>query len=244
MGFLSDVKTDQRPAADDNESQARQRARRRLIGAGVLLAAGVIGFPLLFETKPRPVSADVPAVQASRDRSVAAASPARVVERAPPASTGAVAASAVPAASAPATAATRAPDARVEIAIPPAAAVDAKRAAQDKDKDKDKEKAEPERAARDQAKTPPTTPTSDRFVVQVGAYASDAGVRDVRSRLERVGLKSYTQIVRSGGASSTRVRVGPYASRQEAERAVEKARSIGLKANIVPQTQGKAPQAR
>jgi len=39
---------------------ARTRARRRLIGALVLLVAGVIGFPLLFETQPRPLPADTP----------------------------------------------------------------------------------------------------------------------------------------------------------------------------------------
>ena len=39
---------------------ARTRARRRLIGALVLLAAGVVGFPLLFETQPRPLPVDTP----------------------------------------------------------------------------------------------------------------------------------------------------------------------------------------
>ncbi len=39
---------------------ARTRARRRLIGALVLLVAGVIGFPLLFETQPRPLPVDTP----------------------------------------------------------------------------------------------------------------------------------------------------------------------------------------
>ena len=39
---------------------ARRRARRRLIGALVLLVAGVIGFPLLFETQPRPLPLDIP----------------------------------------------------------------------------------------------------------------------------------------------------------------------------------------
>jgi DedD protein len=56
----------------------------------------------------------------------------------------------------------------------------------------------------------------------------------VRNRLERVGLKSYTQVVRSGSAAATRVRTGPYASRQDAEKAAEKARSIGLSPSIVP----------
>lgn len=38
----------------------RRRARHRLIGAAVLVALGVIGFPILFDTQPRPIPVDVP----------------------------------------------------------------------------------------------------------------------------------------------------------------------------------------
>lgn len=44
----------------DAVQQARTRARRRLIGAVVLLVIGVIGFPLVFETRPRPIPIDIP----------------------------------------------------------------------------------------------------------------------------------------------------------------------------------------
>lgn len=59
----------QRPGAEAvSLSQAdveavRVRARRRLIGMAVLVGAGVIGFPWLFETKPRPMSMDIAVVQ-------------------------------------------------------------------------------------------------------------------------------------------------------------------------------------
>ncbi|NLZ41298.1 MAG: SPOR domain-containing protein, partial [Comamonadaceae bacterium] len=42
--------------------QARLRARRRLVGALVLLVAGVVGLPLLFDTQPRPLPVDTPIV--------------------------------------------------------------------------------------------------------------------------------------------------------------------------------------
>jgi DedD protein len=42
----------------DEVALARTRARRRLLGAAVLVMAGVIGFPLVFETQPRPVPVD------------------------------------------------------------------------------------------------------------------------------------------------------------------------------------------
>ena len=38
----------------------RRRARHRLIGASVRVAIGVIGFPLLFESQPRPIAVDIP----------------------------------------------------------------------------------------------------------------------------------------------------------------------------------------
>ena len=46
---------------------ARTRARPRLVGAAVLVGLGVIGFPLLFETQPRPIAVDIPIEIPSRD---------------------------------------------------------------------------------------------------------------------------------------------------------------------------------
>ncbi|MDM0043862.1 SPOR domain-containing protein [Variovorax dokdonensis] len=37
----------------------RRRARHRLLGAAVLVLLGVVGFPLLFDSQPRPLSGDV-----------------------------------------------------------------------------------------------------------------------------------------------------------------------------------------
>ena len=50
------------PAAAPAESveSMRRRARHRLVGAAVLVLVGVIGFPLLFDTQPRPVAVDIP----------------------------------------------------------------------------------------------------------------------------------------------------------------------------------------
>lgn len=38
----------------------RRRARHRLIGAAVLVLLGVVGFPMLFDTQPRPIPVDTP----------------------------------------------------------------------------------------------------------------------------------------------------------------------------------------
>jgi len=67
MGLLSFFKRDAAaPAAKrvadtaDAVQQLRLQARHRLIGAAVLVGLGVIGFPLLFETQPRPIPVDLP----------------------------------------------------------------------------------------------------------------------------------------------------------------------------------------
>lgn len=60
----SDAGGAERPASGSGEAgalqQARTQARRRLIGALVLLVAAVVGFPLVFETQPRPLPGAVP----------------------------------------------------------------------------------------------------------------------------------------------------------------------------------------
>lgn len=48
------------PAAAESVQAMRKRARHRLIGASVLVLAGVIGFPLLFDNQPRPIAVDIP----------------------------------------------------------------------------------------------------------------------------------------------------------------------------------------
>lgn len=49
-----------RNAQSEGIESLRRRARHRLIGAAVLVLLGVVGFPLLFDTQPRPVAVDVP----------------------------------------------------------------------------------------------------------------------------------------------------------------------------------------
>ena len=55
------------PESADSVQQARTRARQRLVGSVVLVAAGVIGFPLLFESQPRPLPVDTPIEIARKD---------------------------------------------------------------------------------------------------------------------------------------------------------------------------------
>jgi DedD protein len=72
-----------------------------------------------------------------------------------------------------------------------------------------------------------------RFVVQVGAYSDAASVRNVRQKIERAGLKTYTQVAKTEQGNRTRVRLGPFNSRAEADRAAQKIKSLGLTPSIL-----------
>ena len=47
------------PVQGESVEALRKRATFRLIGAAVLVLAGVIGFPLVFDSQPRPVAVDI-----------------------------------------------------------------------------------------------------------------------------------------------------------------------------------------
>jgi DedD protein len=81
----------------------------------------------------------------------------------------------------------------------------------------------------------PEKPVADagRFVVQVGAFADAAAARETRLKVEKLGLKTYTQVASTPAGNRIRVRVGPFTSRGEADKAQAKARDAGLTAVVL-----------
>jgi DedD protein len=69
---------------------------------------------------------------------------------------------------------------------------------------------------------------SPRLIVQVGAYTDSDKLREARQKVEKLGMKTYTQVVEADGAKRTRVRVGPFASREEADKAAARLKAAGL----------------
>ncbi len=249
-------------ASVDTVQQARTKARQRLIGAVVLLLVGIIGFPLVFETQPRPIPVDVAIEIPRKDTAAPLQAPG---QRAAPAASGSVPPAsanparggdvAVPSAALPApttTAPTTPPKpVAASAAVAPPAAPAAPTA-------RSKPAAEPSSppAATPPATTPPaaTAPAAvapawtppaaataatpgveepGRFVVQVGAFADAAAVQSIRSRAEKLGLKTYTQVAETVAGNRTRVRIGPFATREAAERAAAKAKAGGLSAVVL-----------
>lgn len=78
---------------------------------------------------------------------------------------------------------------------------------------------------------PDATPA--RVVVQVGAFAEQARAQDVRKRLEQAGLKTYTHVADTAEGKRIRVRVGPFDSRTDADKAAQKVKALGFPAAVL-----------
>lgn len=219
----------------------RRRARHRLIGASVLVAVGVIGFPLLFDTQPRPIPVDIPIeIPARSTPSPAAKAPASAVAPAASAPAGGKlpmitepAEAAPKAASAPSTAtgtasapASTPASAPSPAPAPPPAPAPARPAATEAARAEALLKGQPD----PKAASPSATA---RLVVQVGAYADEDRVRDVRQKLEKAGLKTYVHTASTPEGKRTRVRVGPFDTRADADKAAARVKALGLPAAVL-----------
>jgi DedD protein len=225
------------PAEMDGVAAARTLARRRLIGATVLLGIGVVGFPLLFETQPRPIAIDIPIEIPRKD-----GAPALVL---PPAVTAPAAAPAAKVASVPAEIVERSADEGRELAASAPALKPSAKSTPKPASAASLVPAKPLPAAPKPAddggraralldgETSPSSAPSARVVVQVGAFADAGKLAEVRHKLEKLGLKTYTQVVEVEGSKRTRVRVGPFDNRAEADKAAARIRAAGLPAAIL-----------
>ena len=234
MGLLSIFKRQSgaaAPVAGANAAQgaadARTRAKRRLLGAVVLLGIGVIAFPLLFETQPRPIPVDI-AIEIPRKESA----PPLALPAARPA---VPAAAAVPAPATSAIAEAKPEAAKEVVAAPPPETkpAPAPKAAEVPPKPATAPKVEAKRAAANEAKPPSLTEVPGRYVVQIGAYANADVARETRAKLEKLGLRTYTQTADTDAGKRIRVRLGPFATRDEADKAATKVKAAGLPAAVL-----------
>ncbi len=249
MAFFKFRKQTDAPAQQTEPGESvetlRRRAKYRLTGAAVLVLIGVIGFPILFDQQPRPIAVDTPIDIPDRNKaralpvpsapatSTAGATVAPTVGAAPvstviapvatisaPARTAAVPPRALPASAAtPTKPADKLPPPAVEKRAPVKPAVDSGARAQALLDGK-----EPEQQ---------TVTGSGRYVVQIGAFTEQPLAREARLKAEHAGLKTYTQITQTKEGRRIRVRVGPFATRAQAEQAVEKIRKLNLPAKLL-----------
>lgn len=272
----NDARSAAAAAPAESVESMRRRARHRLLGAAVLVLIGVIGFPLLFDTQPRPVAVDIPieipdrnkakplpvpeAPVAQRSGAAASSDDGVITERADGSE---VVASAPPPAPPPPAAAAPPPTPEPKPAPPPepkpdpkpepkpesrpapehkpaeAKPAEAKPAAKPAGRDDGSRalallEGRSSAAAKPAAEAkPPAAEASGRFIVQVGAFADAGKASETRQKLEKAGLKTYTQVAKTAAGERTRVRVGPFSSRAEADKAAERIKGLALPAAVL-----------
>jgi DedD protein len=72
------------------------------------------------------------------------------------------------------------------------------------------------------------------YVVQVAALATQDKVDELQERLKAAGIDSYTQKISTSAGQRIRIRVGPFGSREEADKALAKLARLGLNGSLVP----------
>ncbi|HNV59451.1 MAG TPA: SPOR domain-containing protein [Rhodoferax sp.] len=243
-----DEQTAPAPAAESVEAM-RTRARHRLIGASVLVILGVIGFPLLFDSQPRPISVDIPIEIPDKNTikpltTARPSTPASQVIVETEAGTKAVEPASAPVA--PVAKAVVKPESKPADKAPEKAVEKVAEKPADKPVEKPAEKPVDKALPRsnDGAKaqallegktveSAASAPVAGRFVVQIGAYAEAAKAQEARAKLEKAGLKTYTQVVQPKEGKRIRVRVGPFETKAAADKVAEKIKKLDLPASIL-----------
>ena len=193
----------------------RRQARHRLIGATVLVLLAVIGFPLVFDTKPRELAADIRIEMPDKDAvrpSQAPTPPPSVVPAPAP----------VPDAEIPVE--QKAADVVTKAVVPPSVMPE---------KPQQSAAKEEEVPSKPDSGSEKSGDSAPRFIVQVGAFAEESKSKEVRSKLEKAGIKTYTHIAQTKEGKRIRVRVGPFATKEEAQKTADKIKSLQLSASVL-----------
>jgi DedD protein len=217
-----------RVSADDpvlTEDPEHQRARHRLIGAAVLVLIAIIVLPRVLDSKPKTVSNDIAVTIVS---SLPVASPPQPTpiqsaepkpEQAKPAVTPALPAAApvAPIASAPAKPLAPSPaDKTMGLAAGEEIVVAGKS------------------NANGSAAASASPSTSGKFVIQIGAFASEERANGWITKLKEQKIPNYV-LNRTGtdGSKLYALRAGPFADKEAAEAAEKKIKAMGLTPRVV-----------
>jgi len=207
----------------DDEASLKRKARRRLIGAVALTTAVVVLLPMLLDSEPRPVGQDIELRIPDKDK---------VGEFVPriglPSASAPIATVSAPTptpVSAPVIADTDVVASQVAAAKEP----ESKPAPTPKKPDTavpEQAPAKPEPKSVGQAQAEP----QQNFVVQIGAFTKAESAHSLQKKLSKEGFKVYTE----KAGDKTRVRAGPYATREAADKVRHKLEAQGLHPDISP----------
>jgi len=228
------------PAGDPKDPilPEKKRARRRLIGAVALVLAAVIGLPMILDSQPKPVADDIAIQIPSKDKQVPLPRSHTPANDSATASLDATEEMLDPA---------DLPDRLDDKQAPQKAANQAEPASQAPSQAKTVESpkvvgksAEADPVAKHEIKTgtKPDPKASDKkagkYAIQVAALATKEKIDELQGKLKSGGIKSYTQKVATAAGDRTRIRVGPFDSKEEAEKVRAKIIKLGLNGALVP----------
>lgn len=223
---------------DDNDAQLqlKKRARRRLIGAVFFVSLVAIVLPTIMDQEPRQQVQDVEIrIPGQDDKPFAprfAATPSEKPVEPAPAEKPAVAPPPVRAPEAPAKPAEKPVD--KPLAAKPEKTPEkpvAKTPEKSPEKPAEKPKADDAKraaailAGQQEAKG---AVKGGEYLVLIGAFASEDNVRNLKTKLGELGIKAYSEPLETPQGRKTRVRAGPFASREAADKALDKMKKIGV----------------
>ena len=199
-------------AENDDVNTLKRRGRRRLVGAIALVLAAVIVLPMVFEPEQKgsapPVSVRIPGEDESGFTP-------KVTPKSPPLQEQKAAEKAIP----------KAVEKAREKPIDPTAEKPAPKievvVTKGTEKPPAKDDAEQKRAE--------AALSGEQFVVQVGAFADPEKVKEVAGKLAAAKISHYTEQIPVKSGMLTRVRAGPFGSRDAAEKVLQQLKGLGLK---------------
>lgn len=232
---------------NDAQLQLKKRARRRLVGAVFFVSLVALVLPMLMDHDPRPPVQDVeiripgqdeksfapamvavPQESAPEKAPIAPPVPQKPVEPPPVVEK--------PVIKAPEKAAEKAPEKLPEKAPEKAPEKPAKPVEKKPEQPKPAASDEARRAAAilaGQSATPPAA-TGGAHVILIGAFSNEANVVNLRKKLGEQGIKTFTEPLASPQGTKTRVRAGPFPSREAADKALDKMKRIGVSGVVTP----------
>lgn len=205
----------------EDELNLRRKARRRLIGAFALTLAVVVILPMVLDSEPKPTGKDIDLRIPSPDKVGEFVPGAAVSELAgtPPPAPSAIVSTPVPLANPAITEPAQAHDANKPPAAPIQQATPGKAPSH--------QPAESHKTVEAGSTDKPSG--GESFVAQIGAYTNQKTAKQELSKLKKWGFKAYTE--KSG--DMIRVRVGPYADRDKAEKVGKLLEKHGLHPVII-----------
>ena len=221
----------------DEELQLRKRARRRLIGAITVVIVVAVFLPMVLDSQPKQVAQDITISIPGKDQTGTFSSKVVPLAETPAQPVAAPVASPTSAAAEPARAAPQPEEPEKKAAAP--ASQDTKIAqpvpsGEEKPRVGAEAKPENKTPAKPRTEVKSEKPAAGEYVVQLGAFSKPINAKQLQEKLSANGLKSYTEVLKTDKGEKTRVRAGPFPSREAAEKANDKLKKLGLNGIVAP----------